>query len=202
MTNIDPEAIVKKAKTIAMVGAFNNPEKYSNEVASYLMKQGYHIIPINPSEEVLGEGAYETVEQILEQVDVVDVFLSPEKPPEIVEDAVQAEANVLWLQEGIENEEARRIAEEGELAYVEDRCMCKSTKGYKKLDVRHSEFILPDVLPSKPIVSEIWATKRRRRRAVRRRGGKDAPAISGRVVPLLSQGTRETDRTRCALRSH
>ena len=202
MTDIDPETIVKEAKTIAVVGASNNPEKYSNEVASYLMKQGYRIIPVNPSEEVLGEGTYETGEQIPEQVDVVDVFLPPDKTPEIAEDAVQAEANVLWLQEGIENEKARRIAEEGELAYVEDRCICKPTKGYKKLDVRHSEFILPDVLPSKPIVSEIWATKQRRRRAVQRRGGKDAPTVSGRVVPLLSQGTRETNRTRCALRSH
>ena len=127
MTNINPETIVKEAKTIAVVGASNNPEKYSNEVASYLMEQGYRIIPVNPSEEeVLGEGAYETVEQIPEQVDVVDVFLPPEKTPEIAEDAVQAKAKVLWLQEGIENEEARRIAEEGGLAYVEDRGIRKT----------------------------------------------------------------------------
>jgi predicted CoA-binding protein len=91
VTDIDPETIVKEAKTIAVVGASNNPEKYSNEVASYLMEQGYRIIPVNPSEEeVLGEGAYETVEQIPEQVDVVDVFLPSEKIPKIAEDAVQA----------------------------------------------------------------------------------------------------------------
>jgi predicted CoA-binding protein len=133
VTNINPETIVKEAKTIAVVGASNNPEKYSNEVASYLMEQGYRIIPVNPSEEeVLGEGAYETVEQIPEQVDVVDVFLPPEKTPEIAEDAVQAKAKVLWLQEGIENEEARRIAEEGGLAYVEDRCMRKTHEGLQK----------------------------------------------------------------------
>ncbi len=133
MTNTDPETIFKEAKTIAVVGASNNLEKYSNEVASYLMEQGYRIIPVNPSErEVLGEGAYETVEQIPEQVDVVDVFLPPEKTPKIGEDAVQAEAKVLWLQEGIENEEARRIAEEGGLAYVEDRCMRKTHEGSQK----------------------------------------------------------------------
>jgi hypothetical protein len=63
---------------------------------------------------------------------VVDVFLPPEKTPKIGEDAVQAEAKVLWLQEGIENEEARRIAEEGGLAYVEDRCMRKTHEGLQK----------------------------------------------------------------------
>jgi predicted CoA-binding protein len=132
VTDIDPETIVKEAKTIAVVGASNNPEKYSNEVASYLMEQGYRIIPVNPSEEeVLGEGAYETVEQIPEQVDVVDVFLPSEKIPKIAEDAVQAEAKVLWLQEGIENDEARRIAEEGGLAYVEDRCMRETHEALK-----------------------------------------------------------------------
>ncbi len=91
---------------------------------------------------MLGEGAYETVEQIPEQVEVVDVFLPPEKTPEIAKDAVQAGAEVLWLQEGIENEEARRIAEEGGLAYVEDRYAQNSRGVTKKLDVYHSEFIL------------------------------------------------------------
>ena len=80
---------------------------------------------------MLGERAYETVEQIPEQVDVVDVFLPSEKTPEIAEDAVQASARVLWLQEGIENPEARRIAEEGGLVYVENRCMRKTHEGLR-----------------------------------------------------------------------
>jgi predicted CoA-binding protein len=127
MASADPEAIVKEAETIAVVGASNDPEKYSNEVASYLKEQGYRVIPVNPTEEeVLGEHAYDTVDEIPEEVDVVDVFLPPEKTPEIAEDAVRAGAKVLWLQEGIENAEARRIAEEGGLAYVEDRCMRKT----------------------------------------------------------------------------
>lgn len=79
MASTDPETIVKEAKTIAVVGASNDPEKYSHEVASYLMEQGYRIVPVNPTEEeVLGESAYETVDQIPEQVDVVEVFLPPE----------------------------------------------------------------------------------------------------------------------------
>ena len=129
----DPETIVKEAKTVAVVGASNNPEKESNEVASYLKEQGYHIIPVNPNEEeVLGERAYDTVEEIPEQVDVVDVFLPPDKTPEIAEDAVRAGAKVLWLQLGITNQDARRTAEEGGLTFVEDRCMKQTHEGLQK----------------------------------------------------------------------
>jgi predicted CoA-binding protein len=127
VANTDPETIVKEAKTVAVVGASNDPEKYSNEVAAYLKEHGYHVIPVNPTEEeVLGERAYDTVDEVPEKVDVVDVFLPPEKTPEIAEDAVRAGAKVLWLQEGIKNSEARQIAEEGGLTYVEDRCMLKT----------------------------------------------------------------------------
>jgi predicted CoA-binding protein len=133
MANPDPESIVKEAETVAVVGLSNDPEKYSHEVGSYLKEQGYRIIPVNPTEEeVIGERAYETVDQIPERVDVVDVFLPPEKTSEIAEDAVRAGAKALWLQEGIENAEARRIAEEGGLSYVEDRCMRKTHESLQK----------------------------------------------------------------------
>jgi predicted CoA-binding protein len=132
MANLDPETIVKEARTVAVVGLSNDPEKASNEVGAYLMEQGYRVIPVNPKEdEVLGEHAYDTVEQIPEQVDVVDVFLPPDKTPDIAEDAVRAGANTLWLQEGIESSEARRIAEEGGLAYIENRCMRKTHEGMR-----------------------------------------------------------------------
>jgi predicted CoA-binding protein len=130
MTTADPESIVKEARTVAVVGASNDPEKASNEVAGYLMEQGYRVVPVNPTEEeVLGERVYATIDQIPEEVDVVDVFLPAEKTPEIAEDAVRAGAKVLWLQEGIESAEARRIAEEGGLSFVEDRCMRKTHEG-------------------------------------------------------------------------
>jgi predicted CoA-binding protein len=133
MANPDPESIVKEAETVAVVGLSNDPEKYSHEVGSYLKEQGYRIIPVNPTEEeVIGERAYDTVDQIPERIDVVDVFLPPEKTSEIAEDAVRAGAKALWLQEGIENAEARRIAEEGGLAYVEDRCMRKTHESLQK----------------------------------------------------------------------
>jgi predicted CoA-binding protein len=130
MTTADPESIVNEARTVAVVGASNDPEKASNEVAGYLMEQGYRVVPVNPTEEeVLGERVYATIDQIPEEVDVVDVFLPAEKTPEIAEDAVRAGAKVLWLQEGIESAEARRIAEEGGLSFVEDRCMRKTHEG-------------------------------------------------------------------------
>ncbi len=133
MANPDPETIVKEAETVAVVGLSNDPKKYSHEVGSYLKEQGYRIIPVNPTEEeVIGERAYDTVDQIPERIDVVDVFLPPEKTSEIAEDAVRAEAKALWLQEGIENAEARRIAEEGGLAYVENRCMRKTHESLQK----------------------------------------------------------------------
>ncbi|CAA9463070.1 MAG: CoA-binding domain protein [uncultured Rubrobacteraceae bacterium] len=126
----DPETIVREARTVAVVGLSNDPEKASNEVGGYLKEQGYRVIPVNPKEdEVLGEHVYATVDQIPEEVDVVDVFLPSEKTPEIAEDAVRAGARTLWLQEGIESSEARRIAEEGGLAYVENRCMRKTHEG-------------------------------------------------------------------------
>jgi uncharacterized protein len=132
MVGSDPETIVEEAKTIAVVGLSDNPQKDSHEVASYLKGQGYRIIPVNPNEEeVLGEQAYDTVEQIPEGVDVVDVFLPSEKTSQIAEDAVRAGAKVLWLQEGIRNPEARRIAQEGGLAYVEDRCMKQTHQGLR-----------------------------------------------------------------------
>jgi predicted CoA-binding protein len=133
MTHTDPETIVEEARTVAVVGLSNDPEKASHEVGEYLKEQGYRIIPVNPNEEeVLGERAYGAVEEIPEEVDVVDVFLPPDKTPEIAEDAVRAGAKTLWLQEGITNEEARQIAEEGGLAYVEDRCMKKTHQSLQR----------------------------------------------------------------------
>ena len=82
---------------------------------------------------MLGESAYGTVQQIPGQVDVMDVFLPPQKTPEIAEDAVQAEAKVLWLQEGIENEEARRIAKKEGSPTSRTGACAKLTRGYKKV---------------------------------------------------------------------
>lgn len=130
MTSTDLQTIVREARSVAVVGASNDLRKASNEVAGYLKEQGYRIIPVNPKgEEVLGERAYATVSDIPEEVDVVDVFMRPEKTPEVARDAAEAGAKVLWLQLGIKSEESRRIAEEGGLVFVEDRCMRQTHEG-------------------------------------------------------------------------
>jgi len=118
-----PEAILREARTIAVVGLANNPMKASYGVARSLQAHGYRIIPVNPNEwEVLGEKAYPSVADIPEAVDLVDVFRRPAYTPDVARDAVRVGARALWLQLGIANPETRRIATEGGLAYVEDAC--------------------------------------------------------------------------------
>ena len=129
-TRHDPASIIGEARTVAVVGLSTNPDKPSKEVAKYLKLRGYRVIPVNPKEErLLGERAYPSVADIPERVDVVDVFLRPERVPEVARDAVRAGAKALWLQQGIISPEARRIAEENGLDYVEDRCAMKTLQG-------------------------------------------------------------------------
>lgn len=119
-------SILGDARTIAVVGLSSNPLKDSFEVAEYLQAKGYRIIPVNPNEtEVLGEKAYPSLLDVPPEIeiDVVDVFRRAEHTPEIAEQAVRRGAKVLWLQSGIVNEEARRIAEGGGLTVVMGVCI-------------------------------------------------------------------------------
>ena len=121
---MDIETILRGSRTIAVVGLSARPDRDSNSVARYLQGAGYRIIPVNPSEvEVLGERAFPSLRDIPEPVDIVDVFRRSEHTPPIARDAVAVGAKVLWLQLGVESDEARRIAEEGGLIYVEDSCI-------------------------------------------------------------------------------
>lgn len=129
----DPElrSILGDAHTIAVVGLSSNPERPSYEIAEFLQAKGYRIVPVNPKEtEILGERAYATLADIPEDVDidVVDVFRRAEFTPEIAEAAVARGAKVLWLQEGIANDDARRIGEDGGLSVVMGVCMRQETK--------------------------------------------------------------------------
>jgi predicted CoA-binding protein len=117
-------SILREARTIAVVGLSSKPNRPSNEVASYLQRHGYRILPVNPNEaEVLGEKAYPSLDEVPDPIDVVDVFRRAEHTPEIARHAVRAGAKVLWLQMGIVNDVARRIAEESGLQVVMDTCM-------------------------------------------------------------------------------
>jgi predicted CoA-binding protein len=113
-------------KVIAVVGLSANPDRASNQVAWYLHHQGYRLFGVNPASkepEVFGVPMVATLDQVPEPIDMVDVFRRPEHTPEVARDAVAAGAKALWLQLGIASPEARAIAEEAGLAYVEDRCL-------------------------------------------------------------------------------
>jgi uncharacterized protein len=116
--------ILLSAKTIASVGLSSNTEKESYGIVSYLKDQGYHIIPVNPTAtEILGEKAYPDLASIPEKIDVVQVFRKSEDVPPVVDDAIKVGAKVVWMQEGIVNEEAAQKAREAGLQVVMDACM-------------------------------------------------------------------------------
>jgi hypothetical protein len=116
--------IYAEAKTIAVVGASNDEMKAAHRIPRYLQRQGYRVIPVNPRGGlILDEQVYEKLTDLEEPVDVVDVFRPSEETPDIARDAVKVGAKVLWLQEGIESEEAARIAEEGGVTPVMNLCM-------------------------------------------------------------------------------
>jgi predicted CoA-binding protein len=116
--------ILQSTKTIAVVGLSSNPAKESYAIASYLKGQGYRIIPVNPTvSEILGEKSYPDVQSIPEKVDVVQIFRKSEDVPPVVDDAIKAGAKVVWMQEGIVNEEAAQKAQAAGLQVVMDACM-------------------------------------------------------------------------------
>ncbi len=122
----DIAALLRAGKTIAVVGLSNRRDRPSYGVAAYLQNAGYRIIPVNPLEqEILGEKAYSTLEEVPEAVDIVDVFRRPEFVPEIVESAIRMGAKAIWLQEGVIHEAAGKRAREAGLTVVMDRCILK-----------------------------------------------------------------------------
>lgn len=127
----DLRSILGTAETVAVVGLSSKPHRPSYEVAEFLQRRGYRIVPVNPGEtDVLGEPAYPSLRDIPDdvRVDVVDVFRRSEHTPAIARDAVARGAKVLWLQEGIANEQARRIAEEAGLTVVMGVCMKRTSR--------------------------------------------------------------------------
>ena len=116
--------ILLSAKTVASVGLSSNQEKESYWIVSYLKEQGYHIIPVNPTAtEILGEKVYPDLSSVPEKVDVVQVFRKPEDVPPVVDEAIKIGAKVVWMQEGIVNEEAAKTARAAGLQVVMNACM-------------------------------------------------------------------------------
>jgi predicted CoA-binding protein len=116
--------IYAETKTIAVVGASGDPAKPAHEIPRYMQQQGYRILPVNPrGGELLGEPVARSLAEVEGPVDVVEVFRPAAEAPQVAREAVKVGAKVLWLQLGIESEEARQIAEAAGLTVVMDRCM-------------------------------------------------------------------------------
>jgi len=116
--------LLNKYKTIAVVGLSSNPMRPSFGVTEYMQEAGYRIIPVNPNEtEVLGEHSYARLEDVPEKIDIVNVFRRAEDVPPVVESAIRIGAKVVWMQSGIENEAAAKMAQAAGLVVVEDACI-------------------------------------------------------------------------------
>ena len=120
----DPREVLEQAQTVAVVGASSDPEKPAHYVSAFLKQRGFRVIPVNPTlDSLLGEPAYASLQEVPGPIDVVDVFRPASEAPDIARQAAAVGARALWLQQGIRSPEARQIAEDSGMAYVEDRCM-------------------------------------------------------------------------------
>src|SRR5216684_294842 len=116
--------ILRESKTIAVVGLSSNPMRPSHGVTEYMRGAGYRIIPVNPNEtEVLGEKSYARLEDVPEKIEIVDIFRRAEEVSAVVESAIRVGAKVVWMQSGVENEEAAAKARAAGLVVVEDACI-------------------------------------------------------------------------------
>ena len=131
-TKDEIESLLRRTKTIAVLGLSDDPAKPSHHVASELQKFGYRIVPVNPTaHEILGEKVWPDLESALQNagpVDVVDVFRKPDAVPGIVDDAIRLGVKALWLQEGVIHPDAARQARDAGIFTVMDRCMFKERR--------------------------------------------------------------------------
>ena len=122
----DADAIARMlgAGRIAVVGLSDDPSRPSYQIASYLMSEGYEVVPVNPTHAmVLGLKSYPTLKDVPGEVDVVNVFRRPEFCADVTREAIAKGAKGVWLQSGVRNEEAKRLAQSAGIDFVQDRCI-------------------------------------------------------------------------------
>lgn len=123
-TALERLQIIQNYESVALVGVSANPIRSSNFVASYLVRTPFRTYPVNPVyDEVLGQKSYETLSDLPEVPDIVDVFRRPEAIPEVVDQAIEVGAKVVWLQLGLRHDEAAQRAIDAGLQVVQDRCL-------------------------------------------------------------------------------
>lgn len=119
-------ALLKRAKTIAVVGLSNSPLRPSHGVSAYLQQYGYRIIPVNPNiQGALGEKAVASLSDVKEKIDVVDIFRRSELVEEVVDEAIRLGVPAIWMQESVIHEKAAEKARKAGIFVVMDRCMLK-----------------------------------------------------------------------------
>ncbi len=123
----DPIAdLLKRSKTIAVVGLSCNPMRASHGVSAYMQEHGYRIIPVNPHiEKCLGEKAHASLLEVPEKIDIVNIFRRPEFVGEVVDQSIQLKVPAIWMQEGVIHEKAAEKARAAGIFVVMDRCILK-----------------------------------------------------------------------------
>jgi hypothetical protein len=121
--------LLKRARTIAVVGLSDSPLRPSHGVSAYMQIHGYHIIPVNPKiSEALGEKAYPTLLDIPERIDIVNIFRRPEFVEEVVDQAIHRQVPAIWMQEQVVHERAAEKARRAGIFVIMDRCILKEHK--------------------------------------------------------------------------
>jgi predicted CoA-binding protein len=128
MLQLPPVVLIKnilsRCRTIAVVGLSPKENRPSYQVASYMLEAGYKIIPVNPGHsKILGQTCYPDLCSIPDSVEIVDIFRRSDQVVPFIKDAIEIGAKVIWMQQGIINEEAARIAEQSGLTVIMDRCI-------------------------------------------------------------------------------
>lgn len=121
--------ILEKYKKIAYYGISTNPDKPAYRVPAFMQSQGYEVIPINPhADEILGKKVYRNLMDVEEEIEILDVFRPSDQTVQVVKEAIErnkakGDIKVIWLQLGIMNEEAKKLAEEHGFIFVQDKCL-------------------------------------------------------------------------------
>jgi uncharacterized protein len=123
-SNEEISKILEQAKTIAVVGLSDNPERTSYQISKIMQETGYRIIPINPTvDEVLGEKSYSSLLEVNEQIDIINIFRRPEYLPSLAKEAAQTNCKVFWAQQGIVNQEAYEYLIAKDFTVIMDLCI-------------------------------------------------------------------------------